>query len=810
MTSSCNPLSSGGTRRIVNMAAAALFGLSSGFCAQLAYAVDQSVGSSTSRADVSAGGGLEEITVTARRRNENLQSEPVSIQALTGVQLEQMHVQQLSDITNIANVNFTWQPGFMNSTVPFIRGIGEQDPVLTNDSPVAVYVDGVLLARQIGMNFDFLEPQSVEVDRGPQGSLFGRNTTGGAVSITLPKPTDEFSIAGKAGYASNSEYTARVILNTGLLDNDGLKALVAVQYHSMDGWIRNLNDEDPKHWPGSDETTATYLDLHGNLGSVGDFDVRADYSNSRSLLMSGQTTYASPAAVSYFGSAINTAYGGDPFLVSPTRLGSVYLYPSTPMSTGQFGGTSITLNFPVSDAFNVKTISAYRKWTTDSNPQTVGQGLLYGVVVEPTIFGPAGVQRVSPYTVEAGLGRPEGDVSRQEQFSQELQFSGDLWSTNKYVGGLYAFSEQVSESYYAFLDIPLPPTGTYAFPSYGGVDYWGHSASYAVFLSDTFTPPVLDNKLELTGGVRYTKDIKTLDFLNLPGLNLPTAHHNASFEDPSGDFTAKYQWTPDLMSYVRFANAYKSGGFSGRDAFNAPGYKPETANNWEIGAKTDWLNHRVRLNGDLFYTIYNNKQVTTYAAGLGSNGINESHVVNAGKAVYPGGELELTIAPATGWEVDLNYGHVNPKYKEFLYQPTATSPVQNIAGTAKFPYFSNTSYSIANTYTFPATPIGELSLRVDFNYKSQVYFHPSDTFNPLNELIKAHSENILNGSINLAHIPVWGNKPDLAVSIYGKNLLNKDYVVQAVDYEIISGYDYYATGVFSRPRVVGLTVTGKY
>jgi iron complex outermembrane receptor protein len=153
---------------------------------------------------------------------------------------------------------------------------------------------------------------------------------------------------------------------------------------------------------------------------------------------------------------------------------------------------------------------------------------------------------------------------------------------------------------------------------------------------------------------------------------------------------------------------------------------------------------------------------------------------------------------------------VNPKYKEFLYQPTTTSPVQNIAGTAKFPYFSNTSYSISSTYTFAPTPIGELSARVEFDYKSQMYFHPSNTFNPLNEQIKAGSRNILNASIDLAHIPLGGGKPSLDVSIYGKNLLNKAYVVQAVDYEIIPKFDYFSTGIFARPRVVGIMVTGKY
>jgi iron complex outermembrane receptor protein len=524
--------------------------------------------------------------------------------------------------------------------------------------------------------------------------------------------------------------------------------------------------------------------------------------------LSGQTTFASPAETSYFGNS--PSYGGNPYIVSPTRLETLDIYNTGPLSTGKFGGTSLTVDVPINDALDVKSISAFRKFVTDVQPSTVGQGLLYGPVVNPTTYAYEGIQRVSPYLLEYGLlGRPDGDLSRQEQFSQEFQLSGDLGSANKYVAGVFAFDEEVSEGYIAYLTIPLPPTAAVGLPSYGGVNYWGHSESFAGYISDTFTPPVLDNKLEFTGGVRYTKDIKALDYLSIPQLTLPTENHEASFADPSGDFTAKYQWTQDLMSYVRFANAYKSGGFSGRDAYNAPGYKPETANNWEIGGKSDWLDRRIRLNADLFYTIYTNKQVTTFAPGLGSNGINESHIVNAGKAVYPGGEVELELAPVKGWDVDINYGHVNPKYKEFLYQPTTTSPVQNIAANAKFPYFSNTSYSIANTYTFAPTPIGILSARVEFDYKSGMYFFPSDLFNPLNEQIKAGSQNILNANVELGHIPVAG-KAELAVSIYGRNLLNKAYVVQAVDYEIIPAYDYFSTGIFARPRVLGIQLTGKY
>src|SRR5688572_9084121 len=153
--------------------------------------------------------GLEEIIVTARRRAETIQTQPLSVTALTADSIEQLNIRHLDEIRSIPNVTFTNQPGFINTAVIYIRGIGEQDPVLTNDSPVALYVDGVQIARAIGSLMDLIEPERIEVLRGPQGSLFGRNTTGGAVSVTLPGPTDDFGLSLRGGYATDNEMTLR-------------------------------------------------------------------------------------------------------------------------------------------------------------------------------------------------------------------------------------------------------------------------------------------------------------------------------------------------------------------------------------------------------------------------------------------------------------------------------------------------------------------------------------------------------------------------------------------------------------------------
>jgi iron complex outermembrane receptor protein len=428
--------------------------------------------------------------------------------------------------------------------------------------------------------------------------------------------------------------------------------------------------------------------------------------------------------------------------------------------------------------------------------------------------GEIGNQLVQPLNLYPGLlGRPNGDLSHQRQFSQELQFTGTL-GRHKYTAGLYYFKENVSESYIVNYTIPItdllgPGTGVTGLQGNGGLNYTGESESYAAYASDSWTPPILDDKLELTGGIRVTKDIKTLDYLTMPQFPTVAAHKHRAFSNVSGDFTAKYQWTPDVMTYARFANAYKSGGFSGRDDPLAPGFTPETANNFEVGTKSDWLDKRLRVNADVFYTKYNDKQVTTFASGGNNNGIQSSHVTNAATTKYLGADVEITARPTENLTLEANWGHTWPKFERFDYQPVLNGPIFNISGSARFNYFPKTTYSLAGTYTFDPLPIGELSARVEYSYRSGMYFHPSNQFNPLNELIKAGAAKDLSASINLSKIPVGWDRSEISLSVYGKNLLNKAWRIQGTDYEF-TPEDYFGSSAYNRPRVIGFHVTARY
>lgn len=749
----------------------------------------------------SSGGGLEEIIVTARRRSETLQSQPLSITALTSQTLDRMNVRSLLDVTNVPNLSVSSVPGFLHSISVAIRGITQTDPILSDDQPVAMYIDGVLIARMVASQLDLIDPERIEVLRGPQGSLFGRNTTGGAVNITLPGPADEFGTSARAGYASNNELTVRGIVDTGHIGSTGLKAKFAVQRHTMDGYVRNTLTSDGKYWGGSEDTTSAYANVQGNIGTVGSFDYRFDYSRMLQFLLGYQTTYPSPQSVAYY--SLSPTYGGDPFVYSTTRLGAYPIYPLI-RSNGHVMGNALTLNFPISDALNVKSITAIRSLKTNLIPHATGQGHLLGLV---TNFVSASVQRVTPYETIIGPGQTEPDPQTQHQVSQELQVSGQV-GRHKYVGGLYYFRERYSEVYDALITLTsealpfLPPN--VAFNSIIGGNYHGESSSYAAYLSDSYVPPILDDKLEITGGVRYTIDYKILDF-PFDAISNPVMayHHYKKFSAVSGDATVKYQWTPDIMTYLRYANAYKSGGFSARNAPNGAGFNPETANNVEGGFKTDFFDKHLRVNGDIFYTKYTDKQVNTFIVSAGT--VN-SGIANAGSVKYLGSELEVTIVPVQRWDIDLNWGRTWPKYLQFNYQPVASGPVYNIADSARFPNFSKTSFAVGTQYTFEPTSIGEVSLRVDYTYKSGMYFLASDLLNPRNEETKSGPAELLNTNINLAHIPVNLGRTDVEVSAYCTNCLDKAFRVYGTDFGVLG----VGTNVFARPRVFGVNVTAKY
>ena len=732
-----------------------------------------------------ATGQLEEIVVTARKTEEKLQTAPISVTAFSAATLEKQNIQTVERISNFApNVEISQAAGTGSAAEVYIRGIGQADYELYIDPPVSMYVDGVLMARPVTTLLDLVDLERIEVLRGPQGTLFGRNTTGGAINVFTKGPDNEFGVQQKLGYGSDDEFTSRTIVNTGELWDTGLKAKFAFSHHQRDGWIRNLNTT-PDHDPGKLDTNGIWFDLHGDFGEHFSFDYRADYTEIYSQPITSEMTVATPAVIAYFSKS--PLFGGDPFQISPNYQDTIRL-PSNqvPDQFDQILGHSLTLDYDVSDALRVKDIVAYRSVAMNEHPPQ-GEGNLRG----PLVTG--GVGEVNPfYTLNIH--------DRQYQISNEFQLSGTL-DRFKYVAGLYYFEENGSgknANFFTFLATP-----TLGFNIVTNRIYGLDSKSYAAYGQTSYTPPILDDKLELTAGLRYTRDEKTLSETDYnssapgpPGAqNLANNWHNLSFLT-----TASYHWTDDLMTYFTVSTGYKSGGYN-PGALQAP-YNPEKAMAYEAGVKSDWFDKRLRLNASVFQTDYDDAQINQFLvtpAGLATV------VTNAGKATYRGGELEMTALIGESWQADFSFGYVDPQYKTYLTFDPASGKNINVADEAKFPYVSKASLSFGLQYQFEPMQWGDLLARVDYSFKSARVFFPLNRLNPFNDQVASDAYHDVSARLILDHIPM----------AWAKNMKGEFFVTNLLDHhDRVAGIDFgalgFGTDTYNRPRAFGFNITADF
>src|SRR6185437_5416251 len=309
-------------------------------------------------------GQLEEIVVTARKTEEKLQVSPVSITALSAAKLEAQGVTQPIQLNGLApNFNISQGSGYGTSCNVTMRGVNQADNVLTNDAPVALYLDGVYMGRQMACNFDLVDLERVEVLRGPQGTLFGRNTTGGAVNFITKAPTDTFNIEQKVEYGSYNDFHTRTTVNTGEIGSTGLKALFSYSHHQNDGYVRALSQPEDNGF-GSLASDAFYLDLHGDyLDNTLSFDYRVDYTNMHDMPLADSLTVMSPADRAYFGAS--PKFGGAPLQINKGINDPNLGYNAGPPNLDEIYGHSLTVNWDISDEFRLKSISAYRSFADD-------------------------------------------------------------------------------------------------------------------------------------------------------------------------------------------------------------------------------------------------------------------------------------------------------------------------------------------------------------------------------------------------------------------------------------------------------------
>ncbi len=735
---------------------------------------------------------LEEIVVTARRTEEKQQTTPVAVTAITSQALERLNIQSPTELSQvIPNFVLSQGSGGPTNIAISIRGIGNQEPLLTVDSPVGVYLDGVYLGRDASINIDLVDLERVEVLRGPQGTLFGRNTSGGAVNMVSKDPTPDFGLEEKTGYGGNDGWFTKTAVNTGELGDSGIKATISYLHKDRDGWVSDPY-ESAANGPGSLHSDSVWFKTEGDFGNlriVNSFD----YNTLDGQPEGFQLVAMSPASLAYFSQS--PLYGGQPLVLSGNRLDPLNLYRNpaiqAPTQHSATIGDSVTATYDLEDDISLKSITGYRHWYA-SEPTTYGS--YYRGLVLNDVTGAVSVQTVSPFFAPQDVG--------QYQFSQEAQIISktDRWNT---VGGLYYFYEHVHEdnpNYYTY----VIPTGL-ASPAYLGLNlsselrYRENSASYAAFGQTSYKPPILDDKLEVTGGLRYTIDHRSIDLYDLDAV---PRNGGVNYYDFNFNFSASYQWTDDIMSYIRISTGYKAGGFNARvtDPSSSLVYNPEKATAYEIGVKTEWLDHRLRFNATGFYTDYADLQVNQYTGGVGTT-------TNA-NAYYEGFELEAQAVPLKELSLDGSVGYVNPVYTYYPYSNPTTGILTNYASIAHFPYVPDWTIHLGAQYYFPETSWGNPSFRVDYSMMSERYWFATNlpNANPFNNQIKDPGQNLLSARFIVADIPVFDGKATMQAQVYGTNLINQPLRDSGIDFGGLG----FAGVSFGEPRSVGFTVDVHY
>lgn len=728
---------------------------------------------------------LQEVTVTARRKEESLQETPVAVTAVTGELLDKLNIQDVTRVSELApNLTIAHQTASTTSTSIQIRGIGQTEPAATAEQGVGLYLDGVYIARTNGAVFDLVDLERVEVLRGPQGTLFGRNTTGGAVQLVSKKPADAFGIDEKLGYGRFNDWYTRTRLDTGYLFGSPVKAAVAYLHRERDGYVDNTlapSDYDP----GAFDNNAVWLALTGDFTERFRASFAFDWNRRNGAPAFFQLTAASPDAAAYYGSS--PVFGGAPFVVSSHYLRTV----QQSSWDGKFDapsetlGYNLTLEGDIKEGLALKSISSYRSFEQDPVGVQTGNGVMRGVVLDPVTFAPSIRDLYGPY---AQFHSPQ----RQFQYSEELQLIGSAkqWS---YIVGLFYFYERAAEFNNQRFTVVLP--GGQAGLNIAALQaFGGETESVAGFGQLSYQPAAFDERLELTGGLRYTQDDKkfwSLAFPDDPGAK--------SFSNLSWLASSSYRLTEDVMAFARVSTGYKAGGFSPRSDVRAD-FKPETATAYELGLKAEWLDQRLRTNLSFFQTNYEDLQVPVFRAG--AQGLS-SIVQNAGEATIRGLELEVALALSEGLKLDAAYGYTDPEYDVYLFRDPVTNLVRNVADQARFLNVPKNSLHVGAEYNRQFS-IGQFSARLDWFDRGERYFAPLDFVSVFNEQVKDPGTENLRARIALSEMPLGSGTWEVA--LWGDNLTDHDNVGYGIDFGGLG-----VGGVsFTEPRRYGLDVRLKF
>lgn len=731
---------------------------------------------------------IESVVVTARRREESLQDVPVAISALTADQLQTQNVRTLEDMTAFApNIKVNAGRATSSTINAYIRGVGQNDPLWGFEPAVGIYIDDVYVARPQGALLDVYDVERIEVLRGPQGTLYGKNTIAGAIKyVTRDIATDEAAFNVSATGGSYNQREVKIGGSMPVIDEHVFLG-AAVAYLRRDGYGEIVDDGRARSYNrvGQDVSDKDVLAARANAtfvwGDSSKLRILADTVQDNSNAAGGQrlnnlTIPAGAAAGTY------------------PRLNDRYdQRTDMPVDRDRFinKGVAATYTQSLTDALDLKIVGAYREGD--------GRQFIDFDELNRNLF-----QVPAQYSDD----QTSGEV--------QLTYTSDLV---KGVAGVYYFAGQAEGAF----DASLGSLGLTSLTK-GSVD----TDSIAAYFDTTWS---LTNRLNLNVGARWNEDDKEarvfvaqyvgvlapnatlFDERNVPaGFTLAAVQSNytndRSFSNVSPRLGMDFKVQDDLMLYFSYAEGFKSGGFDmrGNQLLNpntSNGYDAEVADNFEVGMKSTWLDDSLRLNLTAFYTPYKDIQITTQEF-LVRNGtpVNATAVLNAGKQVNQGVELETMWRPMAGLTLVANVGYLDAEFKEFFTSCPTPAPRCRVDLSGFNEPINSPDWTtfVGGTYEW-SLGAGDMNIHAGYQYRGA-----TKVANTTASITDQDAYDIVDlGVAYTTANDTW------RFAVEGKNILDEAYRV--------AGYDFGATGptggfsqigFYGPPRTFSVTATYRY
>jgi len=612
------------------------------------------------------------IIVTARRRAESIQTTPVAVTALQGAQLEGAAALTIGDLQGAApNVVITSGGTGAAAANISIRGIAFADIEKSFDPAVGVNIDGVYIGTSTGQMLDFFDIDSIEVLRGPQGTLFGRNTIAGVINVKRSRPKNEFSGKLELEVGSYGRFSSRNVVHVPVV-RDILAAKFFYMHTQSDGYYRDLADGG-KHRGGTNNE---------NFGASLLFTPSSNFE--ALITVDKQVQDFDPVLGSLTKTGDAFAGAMPPALVDQSNTRGIYNVIASKSLYGKYRSPGVTAEMNLDlGGIKLTSVTAYRE-SMDDIMQDYGSAGLYATNRDQTYH----------------------------QFSQELRASGRIGDSFDYVAGVYYFKSRYH------LDQATSVFG--AAPTLQSTTGW--SESYAGFIDVNWE--VLP-KVRISGGGRYTHDKKSLQTAFTDPGNPSASFAAPRVSDTWNKFTPKigidYRPNQNLMLYASWSRGYRSGGFNGRGltVYSATlPYEPETVDAWEAGLKSELWDRKLTVNLAAFYSDYKGIQQTGTVAVPGI-ALPQTVVINAAAAKIKGFEADVTLRPVDGLTVRGAFGYTDASFRGFIVdQPVATGAATSISRTFDFSgvdmiYAPKITASINAEYTVPLE--GKLDADLKFN-----------------------------------------------------------------------------------------------